>query len=299
MDNKFANFNEIINSIPEKDFQEQKEKQYIRDEKEFTNFKEAFSKNFCNYCNHPIEDFIENKPCFHWLLNPKGFKKKHFPLLYKGKDFHQIDAYLRWVSNYEVPIKNINDLVEEKSSSKFIETTIKYKNIEWSFSCSHSDLKGHKNSYEGENPHYHFQMKVDGYVKINYNGFHIPFNDYDEFSFAIERGEIDKFKAGYLHGAGMQSFLDHYTPEELVNNMIYAKNEEDSDLRTEIMIMADEGTTISGDEIADMFEERKRTGIPMAKLVQRLKNVKTQVVISPGPTIPEIASRNSRRNKTT
>jgi anthranilate/para-aminobenzoate synthase component II len=35
----------------------------------------------------------------------------------------------------------------------------------------------------------------------------------------------------------------------------------------------------------------------MAKLVQRLKNVKVQTVISPGPGVPEIAARKRNRGK--
>ncbi|MFZ4500567.1 MAG: hypothetical protein ACOYMZ_03725 [Minisyncoccia bacterium] len=54
---------------------------------------------------------------------------------------------------------------------------------------------------------------------------------------------------------------------------------------------------LSGDDIADMIEERKRTGVSMAKLVQRLKNVKVQTIISPGPGVPEIAARKRNRGK--
>jgi hypothetical protein len=181
--------------------------------------------------------------------------------LYEQKSFHQLEAYLRWVANCDKPFKNINDLVEEKSSTKFIEETIRYKNIEWSFSCSHGDRAGHKDKHEGRMPHYHFQMKVDGNVVINYNGFHIPFDDYDEFSFAVKADKFDRLKARHVQGAGMQSMFDHMSPEEIVDGMRYAENENDAELDVGIMIQADEGTTISGEDIADMLEERKRTGV--------------------------------------
>ncbi len=45
--------------------------------------------------------------------------------------------------------------------------------------------------------------------------------------------------------------------------------------------------------------ERKRTGVSMAKLVQRLKNVKVQTFISSGPGVPEIAARKRNRGKGT
>lgn len=296
-DERIKKFNDHLNSIPLEKLHAESEKQHEKDEKDFQELKAALAEGRCNYCDNPLSHFSEKKPCFHWLLKPKGFKKKHFPLLFQGKSFHQLEAYLRWVANCDKPMKNINDLVEEKSSSKVIEETIRYKNIEWSFSCSHGDRIGHKDRHEGKMPHYHFQMKIDGNVIINYNGFHVLFDDYDGFSFAVKEGKFDRLKAGHIHGAGMQDLFDHMTPEEIVDGMRYAENKEDAELDIGIMIQADEGTTISGDYIADMFEERKRTGVSMAKLVQRLKNVKVQTVISPGPGVPEIAARKRNRGK--
>ncbi len=100
-------------------------------------------------------------------------------------------------------------------------------------------------------------MKVDGNVIINYNGFHIPFDDYDEFSFAVKADKFDRLKARHVLGAGMQAMFDHMSPEEMIDNMRHAENEEDAELDVSIMIQADEGTTISGDDIADMLEERR------------------------------------------
>jgi len=91
--------------------------------------------------------------------------------------------------------------------------------------------------------------------------------------------------------------LDNVTAEELVDHMRQAKNEEDAQLDVGIIIEADEGTTISGDDIADMMEERQRTGVSMAKLVQKLKNVKVQTIVSPGHGVPEIAARKKNRGK--
>jgi hypothetical protein len=296
-DDRIKKFNEYLNTIPLEKLHAEGDKQHKKDEKDFQDLKTALAEGRCYYCNNPLSHFSEKKPCFHWLLKPNGFKKRHFPLLYEQKSFHQLEAYLRWVANCDKPMKNINDLVEEKSSSKFIEETIRYKNIEWSFSCSHGDRAGHKDKHEGQMPHYHFQMKVDGNVVINYNGFHIPFDDYDEFSFAVKADKFDRLKARHVQGAGMQAMFDHMSPEEIVDGMRHAENEEDAELDVGIMIQADEGTTISGDDIADMLEERKRTGVSMAKLVQRLKNVKVQTVISPGPGVPEIAARKRNRGK--
>jgi len=296
-DDEFKKLNEHLNSIPIDKFHTENEKQAKKNEKDFQELKMALAQDKCNYCGNLLSHFADKKPCFHWLLKPRGFKKRHFPLLFKQKNFHQLETYLRWAANCEKPMKNINDLVEEKSSSKIIEETIRYKNLEWSFSCSHGDRQGHKDSLEGKMPHYHFQMKVDGNVIINYSGFHIPFDDYDEFCFAVKDNKFDRLKSGHIHGAGMQAMFDYISPEELVDNMRHAENEEDAELDVSIMIQADEGTTISGDEIADMLEERKRTGVSMAKLVQKLKNVNVQTIISPGPGVPNIATRKRNRGK--
>jgi len=290
-------FNERLNSIPLEELQGIAEEEHKKNEKDFQALKTALAEGRCHYCGDMISHFSKNKPCLHWLLKPNGFKKKHFPLLFKDKSFHQLEAYLRWVANCDNPLTNINDLVEEKTSSKFIEETIRYRNIEWSFSCSYGDRLGHKDRHEGKMPHYHFQMKVDGNVIINYNGFHIPFLKYDEFSFSVKDGKFDRLKAQHIHGAGMQTMLDNVTAEELVDHMRQAKNEEDAQLDVGIIIEADEGTTISGDDIADMMEERQRTGVSMAKLVQKLKNVKVQTIVSPGHGVPEIAARKKNRGK--
>lgn len=93
----------------------------------------------------------------------------------------------------------------------------------------------------------------------------------------------------------MQGMFDRMNDEELIDSMVKADSEEDAQFHVSTLIMADEGTTISGDDIADLYEERKRTGASMAKLVRRLENVKVQSVISPGPGVPEIAARNKNR----
>lgn len=294
---KISKFNKFLNSLPFEKIKFKNEKEIKKAKKDFEKLKDGLSRGMCSFCGYSLAHFSVNKPCFHWLLKPNGFKKKHFPILFKEKSYNQIDAYLRWVANCDKYIQNINDLKEEKSSNKFIETTIIYKNLEWSFSCSHSDLEGHKNKHKGRLPHYHFQMKVDDNVIINYAGFHIPFSDYDEFCFAVERNDFDRLKSIHTHGAGMQSLKDNLTPEELVDGLKYTEDESNAQLNTNILIMAEKGSTISGEEITKLLEEREKTGVSMAKLAYKLKNVNIQIFISPGPAVPKIASRKPRKNK--
>jgi hypothetical protein len=281
-------------SIVEMSIEEINDKNNIENKKaeeDFKKLKESLSEGKCHYCNNQIDYFSKQKPCLHWLLKPKRFKKKHFPLLYNIKSFHEIEAYLRWVANIEKPFKNISNLIDEKSNSKLIEETIKYKNLEWSFSCSHGDRKGHQGKFEGSMPHYHFQMKEDGNVVINYNGFHIPFVDHDEFCFALKEGKFERLRSVHTHGAGMQELFE-LDPDTFIDNLKVSDDVDSATINTSIMISADEGTTISGDQIADLFEESKATGVSMAKLV---KNIKTQVYIEPGLGVPEIAKRNKNR----
>jgi hypothetical protein len=290
-------FNNYINSLPKEVIEAENKKELEQNSKDFKEFKEALAKGDCFYCGHPISHFSQSKPCFHWLLKPKGFKKKHFPLLYADKSFHQLEAYLRWVANSDRIGVNINDLVEEKNTSKIIEQTICYKNLEWSFSCSKGDMDGHAHKHEGTMPHYHFQMKVDGNVIINYSGFHIPFQDVDHFYFAMKKGAFDRMEHRHIQGAGMQTIFDNFKPEELLNLMRTSTDADDpqkSPFHMETFVMAKPGTTISGDEIAELQKESHKTGVPMAKLLRKLKNVQVSTVIQPGPALPEIAKRTPR-----
>lgn len=287
--------NKYLEDISDEELKKRSNEEYAKAEKDFKELKESLAEGKCSFCRNPISHFSDKKPCFHWLLKPNGFKKRHFPLLYKKYSFRRMEAYLRWVANTDVPLKNINDLVEEKTSSKKIELTISYKDLEWSFSCSESDYSGHQNKQEGKEPHYHFQMKKAGNVIINYGGFHIPFHDEDFFSFALAEGKIPRLGYKHIHGAGMQELLDNFSAEEILEQMIKADNEEDAQFHTSTLVEAEPGTTISGSDIADLVKEHKRTGIPMARLIQKLSNVKETSYITPGPGVPELAKRTPRR----
>jgi len=292
-----AELNKFLESFSDEELSERNKKEAVKTEADFIALRDALAIGKCSLCGYPITQFSEKKPCLHWLLKTKGFKKRHFPLLFEKYCFHRMDAYLRWVANTDVPLKNINDLVEEKTSSKKIELTIRYKNLEWSFSCSESDYRGHKDKHEGKMPHYHFQMKIDDRVVINYGGFHIPFNDEDFFGFSISEGKISKLAYKHIHGAGMQELLDNFSPDELLDQMIRAENYDDAQLHTSTLVEAAPGTTMSGTDIANLYKEHKETGVPMAKLIRKLPNVKVMSVISPGPGVPDLAKRKPCRRK--
>lgn len=288
--------NELLNSYPIEELQARAEEQNKQTREDFKQLKTALLNGNCSYCSQNIAHFNDNNPCFHWLLwQAKNLKKKHFSKLFTKEGFHQTSTYLRWVANCEKPLVNINDLAEEGKSTNIIDLTIRYQNLEWSFICSKNDMQGHPKTYKGADPHYHFQMKKDGNVVINYNGFHLPFTDYDYFCFEVANKKFDKIRASDGNAAGIQSVLDNTKPEDIINNITHTDSEEDALFHNQILIEAEEGHTISGDEIADMIEERKKTGIPLVKLVEKLKNVKLTRMISPGPGVPKKSQRNTNR----
>lgn len=265
-------------------------------DREYKEFQEQLSKGKCYICGEKIDSFIENKPCHHWLLRPFGFNKKHFPLVYKKFNFFRIEAYLRWIANSEIIAGNINDITEETNPNKLFEHTIKYKNFEWSFSCSSGDLAGHKVSFLGRFPHYHFQMRIDGRPFIDYANFHIPFTDEDFFQLPIMLGMVDKAKYTHTHGAGMQEMMS-IDPETLLNSMQKAVDETNSIYNVQTLVEAEPGKTLSGDEIADLFKKSKELNVPVAKLIKELKNVGSATTfITPGPRVPRQAGRKKGEN---
>lgn len=281
-DQKYDDLNARLNAMSDEEISAHEQEHFNRTAKDFSDVCEALKASKCHYCGQPIAYFVESKPCFHWLLKPKGFKKKHFPKLFEQMGFRRLNTYLRWIANSEMTLQNINDLECEKAESKFIEESIKYREFEWSFSCAASDKAGHANSKYGYMPHFHFQMRINGNPSIDYTDFHIPFTDFDEFSFAVEGGRFDRLMAHRTFDAGMQSLFDENSdPERLVDSLRYTKDEENAALHTEFILMAEPGHTISGDEIAAMFEERERTGKSLGVLARKLQNVSVEAYVTP------------------
>jgi len=262
--------------------------------REYKEFQEQLNKGQCYICGEKIGSFIKNKPCQHWLLRPAGFNKRHLPLVYQKFNFFRIESYLRWIANSEIFAGNINDIAEETNPKKLFEHTIKYKNFEWSFSCSEGDLTGHKFSFSGRSPHYHFQMRINSRPFIDYANFHIPFTNEDFFQLPMMLGMVDKAKYTHTHGAGMQEMLI-IDPETLLNSMQKADSEANGVYSVQTLVEAESGKTLSGDEIADLFKKSKELNVPVAKLIKELKNVVSATTfITPGPRVPEQAGRKKR-----
>lgn len=263
----------------------------------YASFKEHYSQGNCHICKSHLKSFSPKKPCLHWLLRPKGFKKKHFSSLFNRYGYFQMEVFARWVTNLEDPVHNINDLEVERRDKKIFETTIKYKHIEWSFSCSPSDLEGHKNSPHTNFPHFHFQMRLDKKPFINYTDFHVPFKDEDIWKLAMINQTEIPFEHHFRYGEGMQSVMSEEAHEFIMNNSVKAEDESEATYKFDTIVHAKPGQTISGDDIAELIEESKKTGVPFAKLAERL-DADVQVIVKAGDAVPDIASRKAtKRNK--
>lgn len=278
-----------LKTLPEEEIQRVNELERKKAEEDYRQFKEAFNNGICSLCGSPLKTISREKPCLHWLLRLCKFKKKDFTSLYPTIGYFQMNAYLRWVANQDVFMKNINDLVEEKNSSKIIETTIKYKHIEWSFSCSQGDYEGHEGS-QVNFPHYHFQMRINGQQFINYSDFHIPLSESDIFGLLMinKHYAIESYGSG---GVGMQSGIS-LRPEDIVKHSRVCNDEEKAVYH--ISTMAEFKKGISGEELNELFETSKQTGKTITSLLdERGANITS--IISPHESVPEIAKRTERK----
>lgn len=260
-------------------------------------FKEAYVKDQCYLCGKSFKTISKTEPCLHWLLRRGKFKKKDFPKIYKKFGYGNIASFLRWCANQEQFLSNINDLKEKKSDRKILSYTIKWKNIEWTFDCSKNDFTGH-NKTSIHYPHYHFQMRIDSNQFINFNDFHIPFNDHDLFVLKTEM-EQDWFKHDFGGiGSGMQEAMD-VGPEQALEYMTNSENKGEATYHLST-VFDTRDNPISGELIYEIMQESKRTGKPIAYLLKkRLKgtNATMKTTLSPTDSIPDIASRTEHKRR--
>ena len=264
-------------------------------EEEHTRFLDAYKKDECYLCHKGFKTYSKENPCMHWLLRRCKFKKKDFLFLAAKYDYHQINMYLRWVANAEYFQKNINDMKDERSEKKVFQSTIRWKNIEWSFECSENDFKGHGGAINY--PHYHFQMTIDKKIFINYNGFHNRFSQQDlSYLYAIyEHG----YKPVYgLHGSGMDDAMS-MEAEDLLKQFTLVEEGEENDGAFHIQTVVSNPEGIDGDHIQDIMDEARRTNTSFAKLLHEQLDDTTKVstIISPSERVPEIAKRTEHKKR--
>lgn len=293
---KAAGLIQHLEDMPPEERTRISEENIRRTEAEYKRFVNAFSTGNCYICGRSLSSFSKKTPCLHWFLKPKGFKKNDLPEIARRFGFFQIQTYLRWVANTQGFAKHINDLPEEGSGTKLIELTIRYRNIEWSFSCGESDYLGHETAQHAKYPHYHFQMRVDQRPFVNYSDFHVPFFESDILSMEAKRRLPHIVKHKFPFGEGMAEVLNDETVDALVVKSSGDAPEEGASLHFGTMIMADEGTTIRGEDLYNIIQEAKAKGVTVASLSGKLPNASTRVLVTPGPGVVEQAPR-TRRNQ--
>lgn len=270
------------------------EANHEKNARDFEQFKKDLASGICWVCKDKLASFDESSPCQHWLLKPEGFRKKHFKILFNACTYDKLEGFLRWYSNAHSPFQGINDLKEEHDGSKLRAMTIKHGTLEWSFSFAQGCLEG-KDGKHG--PHYHFQMRVNEKPFFDYGNYHIRLSEYELWLLDIDLDKNPDFKRIDTHGMGMEGVFSDVEPEALLNGMRTTDDMDKATFHLQTMIEAEPGKTISGDDIADLIEESKRTGIPLARLVKRLQGVKTRVFIEPGEGVPKPAQRKKKRKK--
>lgn len=284
----------FFNSIPKDVLEEGNRKQLEKTDEDYKEFTNAMDNNKCSLCGRSLKYFNKNEACLHWLLKPKGANKKRIlEMLTCGKfGFFQVQSYIRWVGNYDKILGNINTLQDEKDPKKLFEITVKYKDFTWTMNYSQSDFEGHKGT-KTDFPHYHFAMRVKDLPFIDFSNSHIPFTDPDLFNItALDAGVMASLPT---YGAGLQDLFDNIDPEDIINSATSSSNKEEGVMNFSTFIEADEGETIKSEDIEKILKEHNETGVPLAKLVKKLK-CKTTTIISPGERIPDILHR-SKRNR--
>lgn len=296
-------FKEKIKSLSQEDSLSHFESQQEQYDKEHSSFLKHYGDNKCYLCGKSVSTTSKDNPCLHWLLRKCKFKKKSFPLLIDKYDYYQISCYLHWVANAETGSRNINNLKEESSERKLFETTIRWKNIEWTLDCSKNDFKGHSGT-KTNFPHWHFQMQIDGMQFINFNDFHIPFSKDDQLKITLENDSDSGFTHTFgLGGQGMQERIDQFSrdPDEFITNAMATSNPDEGAIHMSSIIMgAKDG--IDGDKINEALEMARSTGKTLTHCFREVlsddKDVSIKTFASPAESVPAIAKRSERKRRT-
>ena len=293
MDDK--NFGTWLNSLTEAQINEINEKQHEEHIRQVDAFKDGYQKEQCYLCGKDFKTISKEQPCLHWLLRRGKFKKNDFKLIYTKFGYHNIASFLRWCANQEKLLSNINDLESERSDRKVLSSTIKWKNIEWTFDCSQNDASGHKGS-QIEYPHYHFQMRIDGRPFINFNEFHVPFSTEDVEILKLRNNSRVVQNFG-VAGSGMQDAVN-VDPEKLIELASPSENEDDATYHFSTFVdMSDH--PISGEELYEIQMEAQAQGKSFTYMLNKKlgDRVKIQTVISPAESIPDIAVRTEHKRR--
>lgn len=291
------NLAEFLKSFSPEELQKMNESTLQKTEAEYQDFLKHFRSGLCHVCGKPLASFSKNSPCLHWLLKPKGFKKRDFPLIYGSFNYAQISSFARWMASTVSSIANVNDLVEEHSGNKFIDFTARYRHITWSFSCGNSDFEGHQKSAVYNFPHYHLQMRISDRPFINYSDFHIPFTQQDYEQLKYIRDNPGTIRATYYPAPGMQEILDDEgSLDAIIEHTTPVERVEDSAFHLQTFVQANNGERISGELMAAAVEEAKREKKTLASVLKRkFSNAEVSHIISPSEGFVKAMPRAPRK----
>lgn len=256
-------------------------------EKEYNDFVSYYNKWVCYICKNNINN--SENICLHSLLKWKSFKKKDFSNIYNQWWYMNIATFLRWVANQDRNIWNINDLDDEKWKNKKFEYSIKWKNIEWTFSCADWDYKWH-NWTNADFPHYHFQMRINNNIHIKFSDFHIPFSEEDLF--VINWVDNWKIKHSWNYWIWIQWVMNwlELMENNWINEMISTNDINEAQFHLQTIIIWE----IKRDDILKIVEESKKTWKTMTEIAKN-NGLNTSTIISPIESIPDIAKRTERK----
>jgi hypothetical protein len=259
-----AQFAKFMSSLPPEEIARVNEQSRKEAAEQHKHFSEAFKAGRCSFCGAPLTSFDAAKRCRHWLLMPDGVRKVHIEQIASQFSWGILENYLRWVANEEAFAKNINDLADE-GTGKLLEATIKYKTLEWSFSCGENDLKGHEGGGEhSKRPHWHFQMYVDGKPFVRYNDFHLPLSESDAGFLEFMRANPGKVHRRIAGGAGMNEVMDESMLEHLVTMGRSGTTDEEAEsapMKPNTIIITEPGKTIRGEDIYNLIQQAQAEGL--------------------------------------
>lgn len=290
-------FAAFLQGLSQEDRRKGNEAEARRVQAEHARFKKAYDADMCYLCNQKLTYYDQNTPCIHWLLKPSGFQKKDIEQIAEKYGYLQIQSLLRWYANEDNFAININNLSEEGTGNKLIELTIKYKNLEWSFSCSESDFFGHQETEHSQHAHYHFQMRVDDRQFINFSDYHLPLSKMDIINIEANRSASDLISIRNSFGEGMDEMLDKDVVDQVLNSAVVNGDYEKAPYQIDSFVCAEEGKAIKGEDLLKLQQEAKEKGVTLASLLHKLLNAKTTIAVSPGPGVVKQAPRKSRRRK--
>ena len=109
------------------------------------------------------------------------------------------------------------------------------------------------------------------------------------------RARPESIMQRFSFGEGMSDTLSDEMVEHIVNTTTPADDEDDAPCKIDSIVIAEEGKTISGEDINAIIQEAKAKGVTIASLLHKLPNASTKVIVTPSPRVVEQAPRTKRK----